>query len=956
MGVDESMIDMKNISIRNRMLTIFLVWIILFIGFGVFAISEIKLLKEVTTDLYEYSLKLSDIQSQIHVDIIKIQRNTRDIVLAEGTLEIQEKVEEINQLEKNINENLDRIMTQAKSEEELQIKADIRNTVTEWKRSRSQVIAFITNQQHGEAIKIMTTLNKNYVDRIEGSLKALSVYEANKASQLMLQADNIERAHIRTLGFLMMLFPLVGMILFFLVMRSILNPIASLKEIMYKSTHSNEMTEYSLEGKNEITDLANHYNLLIKKLKEQFWIKDGQNQLSEELQGNLSLKDFTQKVINHLSRFMDAGKGAFYLYDGNKKALCLDAAYAITKKDQLSGTYPLGYGVVGQVALEKKSILLKNIGKGNSIIETGTHKEAPLNTYTFPLIYENEIYGVIELASFEAFTDLKEKFICEVSPKIAVNLYAAIQNNRVKELLRITEMAQVEAQETAEKLRKANMELEENHKLLHQQSSELQENNAQLEEQQQLLEEKSYELQQSNLELEGKQRQLEEQSRLLGIQNKHLEVSKEELTKQTEELEKSSKYKSEFLANVSHELRTPLNAIILLSKIILNNSNNQLKEEDLEKLNIIYNSGNELLRLINDILDISKIESGRFDLEVVEFSSEELIQELRQMFKEIADEKGIEFIAEDLIKTRIEGDKNKISQILRNFLSNAFKFTEEGRITLQISRDEKEKDTILFSVEDTGRGISNDKQELVFEEFKQIDGSISRKYGGTGLGLSIAKKLANLLGGEIQLISKEGVGSNFILRLKNLPTMANDEDKNDEEVYFEIIRTGISEISASMNGDIEGDEVLTSQIKSINEYGDFNDIDELTTLDLKDKKILIVDDDPRNIFVLATALENHGAIIYDAENGEVALKRLNEFIPDLILMDIMMPRMDGYETIKSIRQDKRFKDTPIIALTAKTLKEDRIHCIKAGANDYISKPVEYDTLIHLVKAWIEKQL
>ncbi|SET36796.1 hypothetical protein SAMN05660297_02173 [Natronincola peptidivorans] len=1188
------MIEMKNISIKNRLIAIFLVWIIFFVGFGMFAVSEIRKLKEVTTEIYEQGLKLNDIQADIHVNMIKIQRTIRDIILTDTPLEFQQRIEEMNALERNVNENIEGIRALAKTEEELHLKTQVRDVFEEWKEGRNEIVELVAANQPREAMLLTMNQHNYYIRQIETSLDALSVYQTDKASELIQQTNQMERSHVITFITLMIFLSIIAMMTFFLVMGSILNPIISLKKTMYNSTNEGDMMEFDIEGENEIADMARHYNLLIKRLKEQFWLKDGHNQLNEELHGNLSLQEFTQKVINYLARKMDAGKGVFYLYNHKEETLHLSAAYAFTEGENLFNCYSLGQGIVGQAALEKRPILLKNIQPGEALIETGTIKEVPLNTYTFPLIYEKKIYGVIELASFEAFTDLKQKFINEAMPKIATNLYATIQNNEIIDLLQIAEDAQKKAQNTAEKLQIANDELEEKQMLLHEQSSELQENNAQLEEQQQLLEEQSDQLQQINLQLEEKQRQLQQQSRLLSIQNENLELSRIELTKRTEELERSNKYKSEFLANVSHELRTPLNSIILLSKLILKNKKDEFHQEgDLEKLNIIHSCGNELLRLINDILDLSKIESGKLAVEVEEFASKELIEELNQMFKGTAEEKKIQFIKKDLWKNKIIGDKNKISQILRNFLSNAFKFTKKGEVILEIAEDKEDQDSILFSVKDTGIGIAEDKQEIIFHEFKQVDGSISRKYGGTGLGLSIAKKLAKLMKGEIQLNSIEGEGSAFTLRLKKAENMFNKENSCDMEPYYDIIRTGLSQVSSTLSNDtdeqnkkniliIEDDESFANQIKGINhamgfntliaytgsqglqmasrhkvegilldlslpdmyglevlkklksieelrtipvhiisisdkdmeaqkngaigynekpvdeaeiidliskmmtfshkepkellivenngtlkeligreipkneikintiateaeavielsngnydaivldvglqegnalnicqymsmhkieiptiiytqedlstqhrevlqqysrnivvktvnsreglldevtlflhklknsvveDYYDLGDIDETLGLDLTGKDILIVDDDPRNIFALATGLENYGATIYDADNGEVALERLNEITPDLILMDIMMPVMDGYETIQYIRQNRKFRNIPIIAITAKTLKEDRAKCIEAGANDYITKPVDFDTLIRLVKAWMNK--
>ncbi|MFZ5985555.1 MAG: response regulator, partial [Bacillota bacterium] len=928
-------------------------------------------------------------------------------------------------------------------------------------------------------------------------------------------------------------------------------------------------------------EMSGYYNQLVRKLKEYFWIKDGRSSLNEELAGNIPLSELTLKAVSFLARITDSGHGVFYIYNNEEKVLHLNASYAFTEKDQMSNKYALGEGLVGQAALERKPILLKNVKRQDALIVAGTIREAPLNIYTLPLVYEDELYGVIELSSFEPFTTLKQEFLKDASKIISVNLYSAIQSQRIRNLLKISESAQKEAKRKADELKEANEELEEQQRLLQQQTEELQQTNAQLEEQQQLLQQQSEELQQTNSQLEEQQQLLEEQSRLLNTKNQDLEISREELLKRSEELERVSKYKSEFLANMSHELRTPLNSIILLAKMLDRKMTNELSQKDREKINIIYKAGQELLRLINDILDLSKIESGKLSLNVTTFNSSELLEDLKQMFEGVSKEKNIRFVLEDDLDTKLKGDKDKISQILRNFLSNAFKFTEEGSVTLKVMPDEDREGGVVFSVIDTGIGISENKLSMIFEEFQQGDGSISRKYGGTGLGLSISRKLTDLMKGEVRLNSREGEGSTFSLYLPDLIYKQNDkadliikhsdadrqyssekskkvimviEDDKDFAHYIENInssagfetllaysgREGLDMLKKhKVDGilldlklpDVSGVEVLrelkstielrkipvhiisvcdednklkkmgalgykqkpvnedeikelvsrmiafsekspknllvieddtiqqdaireliesreiklkivdaeekarcelargiydavvldlelkdgnginicrfigeqniqipviiytgkdlsVDQEKEIRRYADSiivktanseeRLLDEVTlflhkvkgnvdhghylfskmkrecALSLDRKRILIVDDDPRNVFVLASALEDYGAEIIDADNGKSALEMLRKYKTDLILLDIMMPVMDGYETIRAIRNDKELRDIPIIALTAKSLKGDREKCIEAGANDYISKPVDYDVLTRLVKAWIVK--
>jgi signal transduction histidine kinase/DNA-binding response OmpR family regulator len=1067
----------KYISIRNRLLGVLAIWLTIFIGFGAFAIGEMKKMGSVAKKIYEQPLQVSNAAASAHLDIIKMHRGMKDMVLAQNDEELQTENQRVDSLEERVLNSLNIIKKQSTDKTILDLENQSRNLFLSWKEARNNIFDLIIEGKHQQAAQQTKENSKKFVEKLEKNLMFIESYSKKSADSLIANANSIERNQREVLFYSIIFLSVVSFIVFIYIIRSILEPISKLQGVMNQSTSTGNLEEADIEGNNEIVEMAENYNTLIKMLKEELWIKDGQSSLSIAISGEIDLHKFTQKAINFLSRFTNSGNGVFYLYDDETGLLHLNSSFAFTEREKLSNEYQIGEGIIGQVALERKPILLKNIKRSEALITTGTICETPLNTYTFPVVHENNLYGVIELSSFEPFDKLKQDFLLEAAKIISINLYSTLQNKKIRELLEASEKAKIEAQRARDELKIANETLKSQQRLLQIQTEELQKTNAQLEEQHQLLQQQSAELQQSNAQLEEQQQQLEEQSRLLAIQNKHLENSREELAKRSKELELANKYKSEFLANMSHELRTPLNSIILLSKLLMKNK----KEKDpktFEKISIIHKSGQELLRLINDVLDLSKIESGKMSLNISSFHSSELMFELNQMFEGMAKEKKLDFIIDDGVNAQITGDKHKISQILRNFLSNAIKFTHSGSVTLKAVC--KNKNDVVFSVIDTGIGIPKDKQSIIFEEFQQVDGSISRKYGGTGLGLSISKKLALIMNGDISVSSKEGEGSIFSLYLRNvlnstvqlpLPEALNEaflesavsyDDINREKVILiieddKVFSETVSKIAKSMGlnvltavtgksglllaqkhkvdgilldlglSDMCGLEVLR-ELKSTKELKDIpvhiissydretigeiiNDIGynqkpvteeeivsvisgminipnhsnnssngllddvalflhrikndetkedsisqtkEDSLLSLKDKSILIVDDDPRNLFVLASVLENYGANIIEAENGQVALQKLNEQKIDLILMDIMMPVMDGYETIKAIRKDKRIKDIPIIALTAKTLKGDKEKCIEAGANDYISKPVDYDTLTRLVKAWIEK--
>jgi two-component system, chemotaxis family, sensor kinase CheA len=479
-----------------------------------------------------------------------------------------------------------------------------------------------------------------------------------------------------------------------------------------------------------------------------------------------------------------------------------------------------------------------------------------------------------------------------------------------------------------------------------------------LEESQALTEElqsQSEELHLQQEELRNVNEQLEAQYANSEQKTKELENIQTILEEKAQQLTLSSQYKSEFLANMSHELRTPLNSLLILAQILAENAEENLTSKQITYAETIFSSGNDLLQLISDILDIAKVEAGKMEISIKEVSISDIKDILEAQFIHVARNKSIEFnieIASDMPKF-IYTDKLRLEQILKNLLSNAFKFTNDGSVSLIINKVEKgtylNKNTsfihseidLEFSVKDTGIGISSEKYDIIFDAFKQADGTINRKFGGTGLGLSISRELSHLLGGFIEVESIEGTGSTFTLYLPN-----NKNIKQSDLTIPQLeIATAILEVTNS--------PVNPMVFSSKTEENSTRMFDKKALL--AGKKILVVDDDVRNIFAISTALENYQVEVMFSENGIEGISTLqsNPDI-DLVLMDIMMPDMDGFEAIKLIRQMPDFENIPIIALTAKAMKYDRDQCIAAGASDYISKPVNLKQLISMIRVWLYK--
>ncbi|MEA2028591.1 MAG: ATP-binding protein, partial [Campylobacterota bacterium] len=462
------------------------------------------------------------------------------------------------------------------------------------------------------------------------------------------------------------------------------------------------------------------------------WLKDGLNQLANRLSDLENIKKLGDETISNIVKHIQGASGVLYLYDTTQEECYLQSSYAFVEREALSTRFKKGEGVIGQVALEEQPILLKNIHKSDYTIESGMINQEPLNTYTFPIIYEGELIGISEIASFLPYTQKDREYMDKAAKVSSAYFYNISQNVQIKDLLEDSQRAYEELQV------------------------------------------KSEELQQSNVQMEEQQQQLEQQAQDLKMKNSMLENTKKELDVRAHELEKSSQYKSEFLANMSHELRTPLNSIILLSKMLSEENSSKFDSDDIKKASVIHQSGQDLLLLINDILDLSKIESGKMDITYDELPTQDILSQSQDLFSPIASQKELKLLLEDGYDGIIKIDKVKLMQVIKNLLSNAFKFTQKGYVKLEIKHDPSKGLPLLISVSDTGIGIPSSKKDLIFDAFKQVDGSISRNYGGTGLGLSISKKFTELMGGIISVESKEGEGSTFII---HLPLLKSDTPK-----------------------------------------------------------------------------------------------------------------------------------------------------------------------------------
>ncbi len=653
-----------------------------------------------------------------------------------------------------------------------------------------------------------------------------------------------------------------------------------------------------------------------KKLETQSWIKSNAASITENLAGADTIENFSETIMHEFTPKIGAHLGVFYQVttdNKNKILLKLSGSYAFDKRKNLCNEFSLGDGLVGQCGLEKKTILLENAPEDYIHINSGTGEAKPANIIVFPLLHKGELQGVVEFASVHIFTETHRELIEQVSSTLGVN----INNLRGR---KHTEKLLLESQEMSEKLQI--------------QQEELQAANETLEEQTQQLKASEEELNVSNEELVEKQD-------FLQLQKDELSIVKKSLEQRAEDLQLASKYKTEFLANMSHELRTPLNSMLILSKMLTENKEGNLSERQQEDIKVIHDGGKDLLVLINDIMDLSKVEAGMLSLHEEDVNLKSIINSMEGLFAHVSAQKSVAFKAnqEQHLPSFIYSDGQRVEQILKNFLSNAFKFTSEGSVTLNIhtvddnvqftSDTLHHNSTLAFSVTDTGIGIPEEKQQAIFESFQQEDGSTSRKYGGTGLGLSISKELARLLGGEVMLRSELGKGSTFTLYLPyslpgaTVPAQPSSTDNSEQPTQVLDVVDSAQEKA-----------VDTAALQSITLFID----DDRRNAQVDDKTILIIEDDP----VFAKLLLG---IIRDADYkglvtnlGRDGLYLAMHYRPNGILLDVGLPDIDGMAVLDQLKFHSNTKNIPVHVISGRDNNNNQF--LTGGAISFLQKPID----------------
>ncbi|MEK5059079.1 response regulator [Paenibacillus sp. FSL H7-0326] len=1212
------MFEKMRLTIRTKIIIGYFI-IIVCLGAAIFILgSRIASMEQEMNFIADHDIEVHNLTYQIEKHMLDMETGQRGFVIAGEDRYLVPYNEAMSNWKADYNQLYELV---SNNPTQIQRLDEIKINIEQWIENAGEYVIGLKQENREQEIAVYFTkdIGKRLMDQMRTQFNEFRVTEKALTEERLLQLDQ-QNADFRNVMYtVIILVILLSLIVAYIISRNIVGTIKQVSSAI-SDMASDEgkllSRRITVRTRDEIRELGEVTNRLIETYEKNDWLQTSIREVAVSYQGVIEVSKLAEAFTVKLASLLDAPYAVFYLRKQNK--LVKTASYASSGEGLGTEYIRIGEGLVGQAALQQQIILLESVPEGHVKISTGLGESSPRHIMIFSVEFENEVEGVIELASFKKFTPEHIQLVEQTRSMIGIAINNVLAQMEVQRLL-------TESQAMSEELQSQTEELKTQSEELIAQQDEMRASNQALRQSEERLQRQQQDLEQINLDLSVRTEQVESHLRKIEEINEQIEKQNYVLEKQASDLVIASKYKSEFLANMSHELRTPLNSLLILSQILMDNKDGNLNAKQVEFAETIHSSGNDLLRLIDDILDLSKVEAGQMKVEMDDVLLVDIADSLRGSFHPIALNKGIEFniVSDAPLPEYIYTDVHRLQQILKNLLSNAFKFTSEGQVTLSVHKEKRRcpfnegevEHWIAFTVADTGIGIPLDKKEIIFDAFQQADGTTSRKYGGTGLGLTISRELAGLIGGRIEFDSEVGVGSTFTLfipeykhdsdiemineaavageepppameqlndstavithpdspnsvsspemdllddrlsieagdrvlliieddvnfagiildmarsrRFKGIVALQGDHGlalahaykpdaiildiqlpiidgwtvlerlkqhpelrhipvhvvsaANEQQMGLTMgaiaylkkpvnkvqIENALSNIESFINRDlkrlliVEDDVVLRNSMVELIGHDDvlitdvstgeealrelekerfdcmvmdlglagisgFELLDRIrqndhlkqlpiiiytgkdltmkeeielkkyaesiiiknvksqerlfdeTALflhrveanlpedrrdilkklysnqtDFDGKRILLVEDDIRNIFSLVSILESYGLNVTFAENGREAMDVLAEDPEfDLILMDIMMPEMDGYQTMRAIRGNSRFEKTPIIALTAKAMKEDRQLCIEAGASDYISKPIDVEKLLSLLKVWL----
>lgn len=922
----------QNLKISSRLLIGFAIKITFVAILAVSAYGHLTQISKQMATLIDHPLKVIDETQQAQLKVLTIERDFRAYIRNDDPNANDELLRNVRQTDQDLNSLIKEIRSQYLGPAEDTVRAQ--NALDNWRQTREEFLSLGRADIHSEAYVRLDADRFRYSAETENQFQNILNFARNKAKTLgraaELERDNaLSNLIAVTTGLLFL-----GALIAWIISKSITAPLENLRSSMNTLAEGNLETNIPyLESQSELGSIAKTVHVFKKaaiKLETQRWIKATVSELSTTLQSLTTTVDFAQQAINRLVVELGGGAGVFYYWNETDESLELLGSYGLKKRRHLDTHFKLGESLVGQAALEKTTIILTEVPDDYARIASGIGEASPRNILVAPILSKNKVLAVVEIGAFVTFTSEQLALIDEILPSLALNLELLERNNRTLTLLDKTQQQTEELRASEEELRAQSDQLQVANEELRKKSDALQQQAEELRASEEELRSQREELSATNEELAIKSKNLEEQT-------KQLDEARIEAEKRALERDTASRYKSEFLANMSHELRTPLNSLLILARSLRDNEEGNLNDDQVESAGIIHESGTSLLRLINDILDLSKVEAGKMEMNVSHVRLDQFAATLQQRFRLLAESKGLGFniqSAPDLPEA-IVSDSGKLEQILNNLIGNAVKFTEQGQVSVTIKRPAPSSmpaavglasDRVIeFEISDTGIGIPANKIDAVFQAFEQVDGSTNRRYGGTGLGLTISKRLAQFLGGDIAVISSEGQGSTFRLILPQ-ETRAQKSSQSGAAV---ISTSSVERVSTPENAGAPAMQKFP-QIA-----------DDRETVSAGDETILIIEDDEKFAKIVRNLSRKRGFKCLIAEDGAAGLELARRYRPTGIVLDVGLPGMNGWTVMAKLKECAETRHIPVHFMSA---TDASLRGLEMGAVGFFTKPVSKEQI------------
>ena len=911
-----------NFNIHAKIILGYLTILVCLVLSLLIVINRMTALQNEVDFISKHDIEVHDLANQIQKNILDMETGMRGYVITGN----EEYLEPYNLASRSWMDNYNKLHSMlADNGKQQRNLEEIKPLLMTWMEKSGE---YVVNQKKANNTAALNehfekNIGKKVTDQLRTQLDSFLVNErqltAERISQLNQNNTNLK---ITLYAIIILVTVITIATAFFLsnsIVRTIKQVIQTIKGITDSESEVDLTTRIKVNTRDETRELAEAMNSLLSNLEKQSWVQKSVTDISTMYQGITDITELSQAFVTKLAPLLQATYGIVYLRrcQGAVVDYVKVAGYALADEGRAAASFRLGEGLIGQAALDKRLFLIDKLPEEHFKVTSGLGVSSPTNLLIAPILFEDRVEAVVEFAALQPFLAQHLTLLDMLQDKFGSVISSVNGRMEVERLLGESQILTEELQAQSEELQAQSEELQ-------MQQEQLKVTNEFLEEQKQYAEQRAFDL----------------------------KKAKDELEQYSLKLQMSSQYKTDFLANMSHELRTPLNSILILSQMLMEGNTEMDSAEVSEYARVVNTSGADLLRLIDDILDLSKIEAGKLEVVKDEVNVTEIPQMMRSLFAPVAANKSVAFdvLVDPDVPAVILTDGQRLQQIWKNLLSNAFKFTEQGSVTVRIKLAAPEEvpgiqaaeGVLAISVTDTGIGIPLDKQQIIFDAFQQVDGTTNRQYGGTGLGLSICREFTKLLGGAIHVQSEPDKGSTFTLFIPC---------KLESDYYGRVDDYGLAVEEVAAGSDVikeeEAEFLADEQIEIVSSD------DQL----FKGKKVLLVEDDGRNVFAMVTALERKGVAVEVAENGKSAIEMLRQQADfDLIFMDIMMPVMGGYEAMQTIRRDLGMHQLPIIALTAKAMKGERDKCMEAGASDYIMKPLNIDQLFSLMRVWLTEQV